>query len=152
MDEKTPTGTFLATMPRLLAARPRLPEAGRLTPPPSALHAQASPVTLPPWLAAAPRSRVHAPCLPARAHPSPPRERKTTGSVRRTARRARATLEGHTSGTRGRHGAAPPHALVAAHIEHGDVNIADPPSLELARPSSPSARGGASSPHIEGWG
>ena len=32
-------------MPRPLAARPWLPEVGRLTPPPSALHAQASPVT-----------------------------------------------------------------------------------------------------------
>ena len=72
-SHQTPTGTFLATMPRLLAARPRLPEAGRLTPPPSAPHAQASPATPHAWLAAAPRSRVHAPCLPARAH-LPPHE------------------------------------------------------------------------------
>ena len=63
----TPSGT----MPRPLAARPWLPEAGRLTPPPSAPHAQASPATLHAWLAAAPRSRVHAPWLSARAQPSP---------------------------------------------------------------------------------
>ena len=124
---KSPTGTFLARCHRFLAARPRLPEAGRLTPPPSAPHAQASPATLHPWLAAAPRSRVHAPCLPARAHLPPHEDARPQAAVRRTERRARATLEGHTSGTRGRHGAAPPRALVAAHIEHGDVNIADPP-------------------------